>query len=76
MAERETELRDTSRKALSDECCDIPDGEEPRNLYASPNVVRVIRPRNEMSGACSTHGRDKCIQYFDWKTWVVGCDAV
>jgi hypothetical protein len=26
--------------------------------------------KDEMGGACSTHGRDeKCIQYFGWKTW-------
>jgi len=29
------------------------------NLYALPNIIRVIKPRRgEMGGACSTHGRN------------------
>jgi hypothetical protein len=38
--------------------------EELRNLYASPNIVKVIKSmRKRWAGACSTHGRDdKCIQ--------------
>jgi len=34
-------------------------------VYGSLNIIRVIKSRT-----CSTHRRDdKCIQYFDWKTW-------
>jgi hypothetical protein len=38
--------------------------EELHNLYASPNVIRVIKlGRTRWAGACSTHGMDeKCIQ--------------
>jgi hypothetical protein len=38
--------------------------EELHDLYATPNVIRVIKSR-EVGEACSTHGRDeKFIQYF------------
>jgi hypothetical protein len=30
--------------------------EELHNLYASPNISRIIKKEDEMSGACSTHG--------------------
>jgi hypothetical protein len=45
--------------------------EELRNLYASPNIVRMVNQikEHEMGGACRTDGRDeKYIQYFGWKT--------
>jgi hypothetical protein len=38
---------------------------ELRNLYASPNIIRVINSRMIMGGSCSTHGTvDKCIKHF------------
>jgi hypothetical protein len=44
--------------------------EELHNLYASPNVIRVIMSmRMKMGGACSTHGiHKKCVQKFCRKT--------
>jgi hypothetical protein len=43
--------------------------EELHNFYTSPNIIRMIRSRRIISGACSMQERDdKCIQYFDWKT--------
>jgi len=30
--------------------------EELNDLYCSPNIVRVIKSRNEMGGACSAYG--------------------
>jgi hypothetical protein len=37
-------------------------------MYASPDIVRVIK-EDMMVRACSLHGRDeKCIQCFGWKT--------
>jgi hypothetical protein len=42
--------------------------EELHKLYASQNIIRVIKSR-KMSGACSTYGGDeKCIQHFGRKT--------
>jgi hypothetical protein len=32
---------------------------EPHNLYASPNIIRVINKEVEMGGACSICGRFK-----------------
>jgi hypothetical protein len=41
--------------------------EELHTLYASLNIIGVIK-ENEMGGMCSTYGRDeKCIQYSGWK---------
>jgi hypothetical protein len=45
--------------------------EELHNLYASPIIIimifiiiRAIKIKDKMGGACSTHGRyDKCIRY-------------
>jgi len=31
--------------------------EEPHNLYASSDIIRVIKPGILMGGACSTHKR-------------------
>jgi hypothetical protein len=39
------------------------------NLYVSPNVIRVIKLKDEMGRAWSAHGRDECVQDFGWKTW-------
>jgi hypothetical protein len=37
--------------------------EEIRHLYPSPNIIRMIKIKDEMGGACSTHkGYDKCKQ--------------
>jgi hypothetical protein len=33
--------------------------EELHNLYAAPNIIRVIKSRWIMDGECSTHGRDE-----------------
>jgi hypothetical protein len=30
--------------------------EEPRNLYSSPSIIRVIKQRRVRGGVCSTHG--------------------
>jgi hypothetical protein len=30
-----------------------------RNLYTSPNIVRITKRRLMRFGACSTHGRDE-----------------
>jgi hypothetical protein len=39
--------------------------EEFHNLYALPDIIRVIRSRRMR---CSVHGREeKCVQYFGWK---------
>jgi hypothetical protein len=40
------------------------DNEEIHNLYASPNIVRLIKSRRVIDGACSTHGRHECVQNF------------
>jgi hypothetical protein len=41
--------------------------EELHNLYASPNIIGVIKSR--MGRACGTHGSDeKCIRVFGQKT--------
>jgi hypothetical protein len=45
--------------------------EELHNLNVSPNTIRVIKSNqeDEMSRACSTHGKDKkCIQHVGWKS--------
>jgi hypothetical protein len=43
--------------------------EELHNLYASPNVIRVIKSRRMRERARSTHGGDdKCILPFSWET--------
>ena len=37
--------------------------EELNDLYCSPNIVRVIKSRIKMGGACSTYGGGvRCIQ--------------
>jgi len=42
--------------------------EELHNMYASPNIIRVIKS-GRMCGACSMHVRDEnCIQNRFWKT--------
>jgi hypothetical protein len=42
--------------------------EELHNLYASPDIIKIIKV-NEMGGTCSTNGSDgKCIKNFGWKT--------
>jgi hypothetical protein len=33
--------------------------EEFKDLYSSPNIVRIIKWRRKMGGACSTYGRDE-----------------
>jgi hypothetical protein len=43
--------------------------EELNDLYLSPNIIRVIKSRRKVSGACSTYvGREKCIQGFGGET--------
>jgi hypothetical protein len=44
--------------------------EEQRKFYASPNIIRVIKIKEEkMGGTCRMGGRyEKCVQYFGWKT--------
>jgi hypothetical protein len=44
--------------------------EELYNLYASPNIIRVIKSmRLRWPRECSTHGSDdKCVQNFGGKT--------
>ena len=43
--------------------------EELNNLYSSPNIVRVIKSRSYMGGACSTYeGEERCIQGFIGET--------
>jgi len=43
--------------------------EEIQNLYASPNIVKVIKSRRMRREACSTHGKNgKCVQNFGRKT--------
>jgi hypothetical protein len=43
--------------------------EELHNLYASSDIIRMIKTMTIRWGACSTHGRDKkCIQNLGWKT--------
>jgi hypothetical protein len=45
--------------------------EELHELYASPNIIRMIKSRRVrwMDDVCSTHERDeKCIHNFDWDT--------
>jgi hypothetical protein len=40
------------------------DNEELHNLYASPKIMKAMKPRRmDMGGACSTHGtdRNRCI---------------
>jgi hypothetical protein len=42
--------------------------EELHKLYASPNIIKVIKSMR-MGRACSAHGRDKkCSHYFGWKS--------
>jgi hypothetical protein len=41
--------------------------EQLHDLYASPNIIRVIK-EDGMGGGCSTQGRDeKCLQNFSLK---------
>jgi hypothetical protein len=42
--------------------------EELHDLYASPNIIRVIKVKDDEIGrTCSTHGKDEIfIQYFGW----------
>jgi hypothetical protein len=44
--------------------------EELHNLYASPHIIRVIKPRRMRWAACIARmvKIKKCIQYFGWKT--------
>jgi hypothetical protein len=42
--------------------------EELHNLYSSPNIIRPIKSRRTMWGACGTRGRgEKSVQSFGWK---------
>jgi len=43
--------------------------EELNDLYSSPNIVRVIKPRREMGGTCSAYGgEERRIQDFGGET--------
>jgi hypothetical protein len=43
--------------------------EELYDLYSSPNIIRVIKSRRMMGGACSTYGGgERCIQGFGGET--------
>jgi hypothetical protein len=42
--------------------------EELHNLYASPNVIRVIKSRRMRLGIVKHTKDEKCIQNFSWKT--------
>ena len=43
--------------------------EELNNLYSLPNIVRVIKSRRIMGGACSAYGGgEKCVQGFGGET--------
>jgi hypothetical protein len=43
--------------------------EELNDLYSSPNIVQVIKPRRKMGGACSAYGgEERPIQDFDGET--------
>jgi hypothetical protein len=45
------------------------DNKELYTLYSSPRVIRVIKSRRQMDGACSTYrGEQKCIQGFGGDT--------
>jgi hypothetical protein len=33
--------------------------EELHNLYSSPNIIRIIKARDVMGGACSTNGKKR-----------------
>jgi hypothetical protein len=42
--------------------------EELDGLYSSPSIVRVIKARRKMGGACGLHGGGEgCIQHFGWE---------
>jgi hypothetical protein len=43
--------------------------EELNDLYSSPNIVRMIKSRNTMGGACSAYGGgNRCVHGFGGKT--------
>jgi hypothetical protein len=44
--------------------------EELRNLYTSPNIIRVIKSRRTIGAGyvARMEGDEKCIQYFGGKT--------
>jgi hypothetical protein len=49
---------ETKREEMAGGCRRL-HNEELHNLYASPNIVRVIQiTEDELGGTCSTHGRD------------------
>jgi hypothetical protein len=43
--------------------------DELHNLYSSPNIVRVIKIKeDEVGGTCGTHGGGvRCLQSFGWE---------
>jgi hypothetical protein len=42
--------------------------EELHNLYSSPDIIRQVKSRQKVGGACGTHGRgEKCVQGFGGK---------
>jgi hypothetical protein len=43
--------------------------DELHSLYSSPNIVRVIKIKeDEVGGTCGTHGGgDRCLQGFGWE---------
>jgi hypothetical protein len=42
--------------------------EELHNLYSPPDIIRQVKSRNEVGGACGTHGRgEKSVQGFGGK---------
>jgi hypothetical protein len=56
------------RKEARGECRRL-HNEKLNDLYASPNIIRVIKSRRNMGGACSTYGgKEMCGQDFGGET--------